>query len=220
MAHNLHGLYAITDASLIAEKKFSAAIEQALAGGARIIQYRDKSKNIKKRLRQVASIKLLCEKYSGVFIINDDIDLAKAIDADGVHIGANDACYATAREKLGDSKVIGVSCYNQLEYALQAQKKGADYVAFGRFFASSVKPNAAAANAGLLTQAKGKLTVPICAIGGITLNNAAQLITAGADMLAVITAVFAAKDIKTTCQKFNILFENFSARQKIQGHSA
>jgi len=206
MRHNLRGLYAITDASLIAEKKFTATIEQALAGGVNIIQYRDKSNNIQKRLQQAESIKLLCEKYSTIFIINDDIELAKEINADGVHLGTNDVDYATARKKLGDNKIIGVSCYNQLEPALQAQKKGADYVAFGRFFPSAVKPDAAAASATLLTQARQELTLPICAIGGITLNNATELITAGTDMLAVITAVFTAKDIKKTCQRFSDLF--------------
>jgi len=202
MTKSLYGLYAITDASLIAEKKFNQTIEQALAGGVKIIQYRDKSKNTEKRYRQAHDLKHLCDQYNATFIINDDIDLTKTIDADGVHIGSSDRSYKTARETLGEDKIIGVSCYNQFELAQQAQQQGANYVAFGRFFSSSIKPDAVIASTELLIRAKQELSIPVCAIGGITLNNSDLLIKTGADMLAVITAVFSSANIESTCQKF------------------
>ena len=203
----LRGLYAITDAHLINEKQFAHRIEQALAGGVRIIQYRDKSNHTKKRLQQASDIKSLCDKYNTTFIINDDVELAKQVDADGVHIGINDCCYDRAREKLGDNKIIGVTCYNQFDNALQAQQLGADYVAFGRFFSSSVKPHAVEASIELLLRAKQELSVPVCAIGGITLENSSQLIGAGVDMLAVITGVFGAQDVQHACEAFSDLFD-------------
>lgn len=206
MTHKLQGLYAITDASLISDKKFSATIEQALSGGVSIIQYRDKTDNTLKRLRQAGEVKLLCEQYNTTFIINDDIELATETDADGVHLGANDHSYEIARDKLGSHKIIGITCYNQINRALHAQKMGADYVAFGSFYTSSVKPMAVIASLDLLQQAKQQLTIPVCAIGGINLNNASQLITEGADMLAVITGVFGADDIQYACSQFSALF--------------
>lgn len=211
MTHaHLRGLYVISDANLIAESTFSQTIECALLGGAKIIQYRDKSNNTEKRRRQTQEIKLLCETYDAVFIINDDIELAKEVNANGVHLGSNDADYATARTILGDNKIIGISCYNQFELAQQAQQQGADYIALGRFFSSSTKPNAAAAPIELLTHAKQKLNIPVCAIGGITVNNSAELIAAGVDMLAVINAVFSSNEVQSTCQKFSSFFEGKS----------
>ena len=206
MTQPLRGLYAITDASLIKDEHFIQTIEQALAGGTRIIQYRDKSTDEIKRFQQASIIKKLCEKYHTIFIINDDIELAKEIDADGVHIGIHDCSYETARKKLGNNKIIGVTCYNQIDTALHAQKTGADYVAFGRFFSSSIKPDAISADIDLLHQAKRKLSIPVCAIGGITLDNSAKLIDTGVDMLAVISGVFGAQNIQTTCEKFSRFF--------------
>jgi len=206
MTSILRGLYAITDDSLIAEKNFTRTIEQALSGGVNVIQHRDKSGNIQKRLQQARDIKLLCEKYDTTFIINDDIDLAKKIDADGVHIGVNDSSYKSARKKLGSNKIIGVTCYNQFDSALQAQNLGADYVAFGSFFSSSVKPDTVVASKELLVRAKQELSVPVCAIGGITLDNSVELIDTGVDMLAVITGVFGADDIQSACKEFSALF--------------
>jgi len=206
MTSCLHGLYAITDADLIPEKNFNQTIEQALAGGVKIIQYRDKSQNTKKRYRQADDLKHLCDQYDATFIINDDIDLAKKINADGVHLGTSDNSYKAAREILGNDKIIGISCYNQFELAQQAQQQGANYIAFGRFFNSSIKPDAAAASTKLLIRARQELSIPVCAIGGITLNSAAELIEHKVDMLAVITAIFASDNIKLTCQNFNELF--------------
>ena len=206
MKKKLHGLYAITDEKLMPENNFSSLAETALSAGVSVLQYRDKSHNTEKRLAQARQLKKQCDQNNTVFIINDDVDLAVAVDADGVHIGINDSSYANARDRLGENKIIGVTCYNQFETALQAQNLGADYVAFGSFFASSVKPDAVVASRDLLLRAKQQLNIPVCAIGGITLHNSPELIDAGADMLAIITGVFGADDIQLACESFNELF--------------
>jgi len=203
----LSGLYAITDANLLTDN-FTAAIEQALQGGCQIIQYRDKSTDQAHRLQQANIIRQLCDQYQCLFIVNDDIELAKACHADGVHIGKDDQQLATAREHLGDEKIIGVSCYNQIELALAAEQAGADYVAFGAFFSSSIKPDATNAPVALISQAKSRLQIPVCCIGGITANNASELIEAGTDMIAVISDIFASDDIKLSSQTLNKLFNS------------
>jgi thiamine-phosphate pyrophosphorylase len=139
-------------------------------------------------------------------IINDHVELARAVDAHGVHVGAEDAGLQEARAALGPEKIVGVSCYNRLELARDAQAAGADYVAFGSFFPSSVKPHAVRAPVELLLQARRELHVPIVAIGGITLEGAPRLISAGADALAVISALFDAPDISKAALDFSALF--------------
>jgi thiamine-phosphate pyrophosphorylase len=207
----LHGLYAITDASLSDENlthpdKFEQAIEQALLGGARIIQYRDKSDASEKRLRQAQLIRQICDRYNATFIINDDVALAKQCAADGVHLGKDDAAIAIARNTLGETSIIGVSCYDQLPLAFDAQAQGADYVAFGAAFASPTKPGAASASRELLLQAKQQLSIPVCAIGGITPANAAELVPLGIDMLAVISSIFQADDIQQAAAQLSRVF--------------
>ena len=201
----LRGLYVITDETLIPQNQFSESVEQALRGGARIIQYRDKSNDIIKRMQQATALKKLCNNYHATFIINDDVELALQIDADGVHIGNQDTSLASARRILGN-KIIGVSCYNQFDMAVQAEKNGADYIAFVSFFVSNIKPHAIRADIPLLTRAKQELKIPVCSIGGITLHNAPALLEAGADMIAVITDIFAAENISDRCQKYAALF--------------
>lgn len=202
----LHGLYAISHNQLIPDDDFAAAIEQALVGGARIIQYRDKSDDHSHRLQQARVLTQLCNRYTAVSIINDDIELALSVDADGVHIGLDDIPLKEARRLLGSAKLIGVSCYNRFELAQQASAEGADYIAFGSFFPSSVKPDAPRAHAELLRRAKQELDIPVCAIGGINASNAPQLITAGTDMLAVINEVFASDDIAAASRRLSQLF--------------
>lgn len=204
---SLRGLYVITDEKLILPIRLAESVEQALRGGARIIQYRDKSDDHAKRLHQASKLKMLCEKYQATLIINDDVELALQIDADGVHIGKHDASLAATRKQLGDNKIIGVSCYNNLELALDTEKHGADYIAFGSFFSSATKPEAIRADKALLIRAKQTLNIPVCAIGGITLQNAASLLQAGADMVAVITDVLGAKNIYDHCTQFSALFQ-------------
>jgi thiamine-phosphate pyrophosphorylase len=197
----LRGLYLITDEALIPQSQFSTVVEQALRGGARIIQYRDKSANNFKRLQQATELKKLCRDYHAVLIINDDIKLALQIDADGIHIGSQDTTPGDARKLLGN-KIIGVSCYNRFDMAVDAAKNGADYLAFGSFFASSTKPDAVRADTPLILRAKTELHLPVCAIGGITVDNVTPLIQSGADMVAVITDILASNNIESRCKQY------------------
>jgi len=198
----LAGLYLITDHDRQEDAKLYQDVEKALAAGASVLQYRDKSGDQEKQLRQSHQLRQLTSQYHCLFIINDDIELAQQVRADGVHLGRHDPDIARARQLLGNRAVIGISCYNSLELAATAAAQGASYVAFGRFFASQTKPDAVQAQPELICQAKNILEIPIVAIGGITPDNAPALIDAGADMLAVINAVFAAKDITSATQKF------------------
>jgi thiamine-phosphate pyrophosphorylase len=204
--HRLRGLYAITDEKLIPESAFTIAIEQALSGGATIIQYRDKSANTGKRLEQATALRTLCTAYNARLIINDDIDLAKTVAADGVHLGEDDVSIEQARLVLGHDAIIGISCYNQIKPALDAQSAGADYVAFGAIFSSPTKPSARQASCELITSAKAQLDIPVCAIGGIEKSNVKSVIDAGADMAAVISGLFAESDIRDTAKHISRLF--------------
>ncbi len=199
----LNGLYAITDSS---QEQLTHEVELALEGGARIIQYRDKSSDRQKRLAQSEKLLDLCRRFSAYLIINDDVELASTIGADGVHLGQDDLDITRARAELGDQAIIGISCYNSLDLAIAAQEAGANYVAFGRFFPSSSKPQAVQAEIELLRAAKNRLQLPIVAIGGITSENGAALLAAGADMLAVIKGVFGQQDIRAAAEQFQKLF--------------
>jgi thiamine-phosphate pyrophosphorylase len=197
----ISGLYAITP-DLADTAVLLAKTQAALAGGARLLQYRNKTADENLRREQAAALRELCRRYGAMLIINDHVELAREIDADGVHVGADDAGVAAARSLLGHSKIIGATCYNDLQRALAAAAQGADYVAFGSFFASSVKPGAVRAPLALLQQARRQVTVPVVAIGGITLDNAAGLIDAGANAVAVISALFAVPDVEVAARKF------------------
>ncbi|HEV2008240.1 MAG TPA: thiamine phosphate synthase [Burkholderiales bacterium] len=199
------GLYAVTpdlsDTALLLAKT-----QAALVGGARLVQYRSKIADGNLRREQATALRELCRRRGTPLIINDDVDLAREIDADGVHVGADDAAVAIARAQIGGEKIIGVSCYNDLPRALFAAAQGADYVAFGSFFASSIKPGAVRAPLALLQQARQQIRLPLVAIGGITLDNASGPIGAGADAVAVIAALFAAPDVEAAARKFCRLF--------------
>ena len=203
---SLRGLYAITQQT-DDTPRLLADVRAALDGGARVIQYRDKSKRTALRIDQASQLHALCKLYNVLFIVNDDVNLANAVDADGVHLGELDDKLDKARAKL-PGKIIGVSCYNQLERAVAAEERGADYVAFGSFFPSATKPDAKHAPIELLRQAWQHVSIPIVAIGGVTVNNAAELIEAGADAVAVVRAVFEAEDIMYAAKNFSKLFEN------------
>jgi thiamine-phosphate pyrophosphorylase len=196
---NLRGLYVITPANspsqVASSQKLLKDVELALMGGARLVQYRDKTQDGARRLAEAEQLLALCHQYNALFIVNDDVELAAAIQAHGVHLGSEDAPVAQARRRLGERAIIGASCYNRLDLAFQARRQGVDYVAFGRFFPSRTKPEAVSADIALLHEAKMQLHLPIVAIGGITAQNGAQLIAAGADMLAVVDAVFVQEDI-------------------------
>jgi thiamine-phosphate pyrophosphorylase len=200
------GLYAITpDEADTAE--LLRKVHLALQGGARVLQYRNKTAAAELRLKQAGALRELTREFAAKLIINDDAVLAKQVDADAVHLGGEDGSVAAARKLLGSDKVIGMSCYNRLSLAQEAVRQGADYVAFGSFFSSTVKPDAVVATPDLLRQARRELNVPIVAIGGITAQNGAQLLEAGADALAVISAVFSAPDIEGAAREFSNLFE-------------
>lgn len=201
----ISGLYAVTpqyaDTAVLLDK-----VRLALEGGACLVQYRDKSNDVALRFEQAAELRALCREFGVALIVNDDLRLASLAEADGVHLGREDGSLREARLILGPGKIVGVSCYNDLQLAVAAQRGGADYVAFGSFFASTTKPGAAFAPFDLLRQARHELSVPLVAIGGITLANAPLLIEAGADALAVISAVFGNPDIRDAAAGFSELF--------------
>lgn len=202
----LKGLYAITGNNFTDSDTLAQQVSRALKGGADIIQYRDKSTDTQKRNHEAALLQSLCQQYQKVFIINDDIELAARSGANGVHLGQSDDSLQKARSILGNNKLIGISCYNDFQLALNAQTGGADYIAFGSFYPSSTKPGAVKANLSLLKQAKQQLNIPVCAIGGITSENAKPLIEAGADMVAVISDIFQQNDIEQATNNIAKLF--------------
>ncbi len=200
------GLYAITDALLIPDDRLLDAVEQALLGGARLIQYRDKSGDAARRLTQARMLNALCQRYQIPLIINDDVELAAEVGAAGVHLGKDDPALTTARARLGENALIGVSCYNRLDLALAAEQAGADHVAFGAIFPSPTKPTEIRASIALLREARAALRIPIVAIGGITPDNAPLLLDVGADALAVVSGVFGQPDIRAAAARYATLF--------------
>jgi thiamine-phosphate pyrophosphorylase len=209
MREKLIGLYAITDARQTNLQKLITDVGQALLGGARIIQYRDKSSDPQQRLEAAGALRELTRQHNALFIINDDAQLAKTAQADGVHLGQDDMNINAARKLLGENAIIGVSCYNRFELAQQACEQGADYVAFGRFFPSRTKPDATQADPELLQRAQQELAIPVVAIGGITTENSRDLIKAGAHMLAVVNDVFGKADIQAAAKRYQQLFSVF-----------
>jgi len=185
-------------------------VRQALIGGAKVVQYRDKSNEHEKRWKQAEVLVQLCKEYGAVSIINDDIELAKVVNADGVHLGEADADIAEAKAILGDKKVIGISCYDDLSLAETAQSQGASYVAFGTMFASSTKPGNKLAGVKCIEEAKKLINISIVAIGGIDISNAETVVSAGADSIAVISALFGQDDIESTAQAFSDLYKTNS----------
>jgi thiamine-phosphate pyrophosphorylase len=201
------GLYVITDCDRM---EFPALLEKTkclMAAGISVLQYRDKNTAAAARQERALALRELCRRYNTVFLVNDDVMLARSINADGVHIGRDDPVYREARGWLGVSSIIGVSCYNRLDLAEEAAIQGADYVAFGDFFGTTTKTGTVTASPELLRQARKELTVPIVAIGGITPENGGELLQAGADLLAVISAVYAAADAHQAVLDFQKLFQ-------------
>ncbi|MGE4295600.1 MAG: thiamine phosphate synthase [Campylobacterales bacterium] len=183
----LKGLYAISDENLTPDGRLLEHAEAVLKGGAKLFQLRHKSGSDEALLPIARELKALCECHNALFIVNDRVELAKNAQAHGLHMGKDDGELKAARAHLGAKTLIGVSCYGDLARARTMQEAGADYVAFGSFFVSPTKPAAAVVAASVLTEAKKRLLIPLCAIGGITLQNAPSLIEAGADMVAVIS---------------------------------
>ncbi|MEA1079684.1 thiamine phosphate synthase [Marinobacter qingdaonensis] len=202
------GLYAITDSKLTPPESLIASVEAALRGGAVLVQYREKSAPMAERLRQASALLGICREAGVPLLINDDVDLAIRIGADGVHLGQSDSTATDARQRLGEQAIIGITCHAELDLARAARDAGADYLAFGRFYTSGTKPGAPAASPEVLTQAK-QFQRPITAIGGITVDNGEPLIRAGADLLAVVGGLFGGSpaEIEQRAQAFARLFE-------------
>jgi len=200
------GLYAITP-DLADTDDLLLRTRAALSGGARVLQYRNKTASPALRREQAQALQQLCTEFTVPLIINDHLGLALAVNAAGLHLGGDDGDIAAARAQLGPGKLLGASCYDRIELAQRAVAAGADYLAFGSFFASSVKPDAVRPPVDLITFAKNRFRLPVVAIGGITPHNAPQLIAAGADAVAVISAVFTAPDVAAAAREFQVLFD-------------
>lgn len=204
----LRGLCAVTlDDPLL--PRLSALVKAALDGGTPFVQYRNKMASRPLRRAQAAEMLRICRASGAKLIINDDVWLAVEIGADGAHLGRDDApggSLAAARDALGPKRILGVSCYNELARAEEAAAAGADYLAFGSMFSSRTKPAAVRAPLEMLGEARRRFGLPIAAIGGITLENAPELIAAGADILAVVSDLFDAMDIKARAEAYQELF--------------
>lgn len=197
------GLYAITDGP---REDLLPSVRAALEGGATLLQYRDKTANPDRRLREAQALATLCREHHVPLIINDDVELARASGAAGVHVGEDDAGIAQARAVLGSNAIIGASCYDSLQRARDAAAAGADYLAFGAFFPTTTKTTTRHATTRLLRAAK-VFGLPLVAIGGITPENGGPLVAAGADFLAVVSGVFGARDIRAAAQNYQKLFD-------------
>jgi len=201
----LRGLYAITPETRDTQD-LVARVEACLAGGAAAVQYRAKGLSPAMALAQAQALAAACRRHGALFIVNDSVELARATAADGVHLGRDDGDPAAARRALPDA-IIGISCYAQPARAREAAAAGADYVAIGSVFASPTKPGAVRAPLEALAEARREAACPVIAIGGITLDNAPLAIGAGADMVAVISALFDAPDIAAAARAFTRLFD-------------
>jgi thiamine-phosphate pyrophosphorylase len=201
----ISGLYAVTP-DMADTQRLLALVEAALQGGAAALQYRNKTASALLRREQAAALLPLCRKHGVPLIINDDAVLCHELSADGVHLGGEDGEIAAIRTLLGPDKIIGASCYNRLDLAVQAKAQGADYIAFGACFESGTKPVAVRAPLQLFSQARNAVGLPAVAIGGITAENATFAIAAGADSVAVINAIFAAPDVRQAAQNISNFF--------------
>lgn len=211
------GLYAIADTGWVSAERLLSAVTGAITGGGGAIQLRDKAGIVTCDLRLLNELRNLCRQHQVPLIINDDTALAAKLGADGIHIGQTDhgdeADIQRLRTQLGPRAIIGVSCHDNLDSARQAVRAGADYVAFGRFFSSRTKPDAPEASLETLRAARRELDVPIVAIGGITPDNGAGLLKAGADWLAVIAGIFAQVDTRTAAARYQKLIQQHQALQ-------
>jgi len=205
MSARVRGLYAVTP-DLERTPALVECVTRAIAGGIGLLQYRNKHSVADLRRVQAAQLMPICRRAGVPLIVNDDLELALELGADGVHLGVADGDLAAARRRLGRNRLLGASCYDRYELAVAAREAGADYVAFGSVFPSSTKPDAVRAPLALFGRAKRELRIPTVAIGGITAQNAAEVIRAGADACAVISDLFAAPDIAARAREFNSLF--------------
>ncbi|MBE0623625.1 MAG: thiamine phosphate synthase [Burkholderiales bacterium] len=212
MRHRLAGLYAVTPdepgTDILVRK-----VGLALRGGASVVQYRNKAAAPELQLEQGRALAALCRAASAAFIVNDDVALALELGADGAHLGADDGDLVEARRRLGPDKLLGASCYGRIELARAAADSGADYLAFGSVFSSVTKPGAVRAPLSIFAEARRSIALPLVAIGGISLQNAPQVFAAGADAVAVISALFDAEDIAGRAAGFTRLYQQLRMQQ-------
>lgn len=204
MKRVIRGLYAITDNQQA--DRLLPQVEAALQGGVRLLQYRDKSGDHSRRRAEAAALRILCRCHGVPLLINDDVELALAIDADGVHLGQGDLDLRVARQRLGPDRLIGITCHDSLALAKKAEADGADYVAFGACFPSISKPTARTCPLNLMGEARQQLQLPVVAIGGINPDNIASVIAAGADACAVIASLWQAVDVRARAQALALEF--------------
>jgi len=206
MKNRLNGLYVITDDTLTPSDKIFESIEQALQGGAKIVQLRDKTNDTSTVEDVSLRLQELCHKYDALFVLNDKIEIAIKLNLDGLHIGKED--YSNIQDVRKNFKgILGVSCYDDLEMAKNMQKAGVDYVAFGACFSSSTKPNASTMNLEIIKKAKDELNIPICAIGGINTNNIKTLLEYKPDMVAIISDIWKSDDVTKKARFFTDLVD-------------
>lgn len=203
---NTGGIYAITDCENLTTDQLLEKSEKILNVGIALFQYRNKTEIQNEKRRLAIELQSLCQQYKTPFIVNDDLKLAKEIAADGVHLGRHDTDITMARSILGES-IIGISCYNDFTRAIQAEQGGADYIAFGSFYPSITKPDAARANSELIIKSKEKFNIPVVAIGGITPENGKPLINAKVDFLAVISGLYSTDDAAASTLAYKNLFK-------------
>lgn len=201
----LKGVYVITDEKLTPYDKILEMVEKALQGGASMVQLRDKTNSDDFLFSYGVLLKELCEKYNAYFIVNDRIDLAKRLDAHGVHIGKEDADITEVRQRL-KGKIIGVSCYGDIERAKFMENLGASYVAFGSFYPSPTKPEARIIDKSIIREAKKVLSIPVCVIGGLNVQRAKELVHLGADIVAVISDIWTSSSIEERVKEYKNLF--------------
>lgn len=201
----MNGLYLVTP-DWDDTGKLVAASEQAIAGGATLLQYRHKTASDALRAEQAAALLALCRRVNVPLIINDHIELCEALDADGIHVGGTDASVADVRARVGKDKIVGASCYGDLQLARNAAAAGASYVAFGGFYPSRVKKYEVSTPPDIITRALSELDVPVCVIGGMTVENSRPLVALGAHMVAAISSVYSADDHRSAASSFANLF--------------
>lgn len=202
----MKGLYVITDEKLTPYDKILDMVQQALEGGAKFVQLRDKNNTDDFLFEYGLKLKQLCQQYGAYFIVNDRVELALKLDADGVHVGEEDENIEKVMEMMR-GKIVGVSCYGSVERAKQMQQAGASYVAFGSFYFSPTKPKSKTVPKEIIPQAKRELSIPVCVIGGITVERAKELVELGADIVAVISDIWTADNIKNRCLEYKKLFD-------------
>lgn len=201
----MKGLYLVTP-DWDDTDKLVAASERAIEGGAALLQYRHKTASDAQRIEQAAALLMLCRRLKVPLIINDHVDLCMQLDADGIHVGGTDASVADVRARVGQDKIVGASCYGDLQLARNAAAAGASYVAFGGFYPSRVKKYDVTTSPDIITHALAELDVPVCVIGGMTVENSRPLIAKGAHLVAAISSVYSADDHRSAASAFANLF--------------